>query len=92
MAFLGLLAAAGVGLTASAAPAQDAERPAFDLSYLPADVQGIYAGRPAAVFAQSGMKPYAELLDTELAKACKEFGLPAGFGLSTADVFGELIP
>jgi beta-lactamase regulating signal transducer with metallopeptidase domain len=38
--------------------------PAFDLSYVPDDVTGVLAFRPAATFRRSGMKPFADQLNT----------------------------
>jgi beta-lactamase regulating signal transducer with metallopeptidase domain len=83
----GLLLAAALGVSglrglappAEAAPPPEPSRPAaaakavpFDLSALPPDAKGVWAFRPAAFFAQPGMKKYAEQADEGLALLGKE--------------------
>jgi beta-lactamase regulating signal transducer with metallopeptidase domain len=68
-------------------PAVEAEREAFDLSYLPPDATGVYAIRPAALLGRPELKKYRELLNVGIAGVCKEFKLdaPAGLGVEMID-------
>lgn len=67
-------------------PGEDARLEPFDLTYLPDDVQGIVAFRPAATFSRAGMKTNRAILNVliskEWAKAAKQLGFdPAKPGL-----------
>lgn len=63
-----------------------AERPPFDLTYLPSDAVGVLAIRPNAIFADPAMEPLARMADKGLAQLRQLFQVPVGPKLSIKEI------
>lgn len=53
-----------------------AERPPFDLTYVPADAMGVIALRPNVIFRDPAMRPLAQMANLALTQLLKSYQLP----------------
>jgi hypothetical protein len=91
VALRGVAPADGAETPPGVAVATDLNRQRFDVSYLPPDVMGVYAVRPAAILQLPGLKSHFEMINAAIVKEFP-FGLPKLESIEQATIEFKLLP